>query len=520
MSSQFGGVAVDSSAPSGSKFGGVPVDAQQPDSAASRFGSGLYSTTLAPIVHLFTTNPVDSVVSMFKGAIGADDLKAIKDAAEKGDYKSAAVLTGHYLTTNPVQRQADAMGQDVERSVRGGDYAGAAGKVLGDAVMLGAPIVGEASGAFDSLANAAGTIKRVATDADVVREGVKVLPKGGQALKLYDAVQAAKNGKAVPQVYPPAGEPTLPSSPGAREVPPVYPAAANYNPVEGLMRPSAPPAAPFRPGPSVPSEPVMPAVVPARVPPPLYPAAVNYDPQAGLVRPSVVPPPASPVSAVAPAPAVAAVAASADQELLDGISQSLAKKPFAKLSAPEQATVKQIASRGATSMPAEAAPAPQPAQVIPIRPSPSAIITKADLAKRALADEMLKSGTASPEMMTPPADATVEEVSEAGKKALAKAFRPMPEGMPTKVADASYAGDQNPQIANATYEAAGRAEKSQALSQMLHDEGLSSRAVAKWTDEDWAKATDDRGLPNAFSKASQGEVITRLRRIERLVPKK
>lgn len=135
-----------------------------------------------------------------------------------------------------------------------------------------------------------------------------------------------------------------------------------------------------------------------------------------------------------------------------------------------------------------------------------------------LRDEMLANGSITEANLSVPE--TPEPVSPAGKKALAGAMRDLPPGTPKAVADASYAGNQEPAVAAATYEAAGRAAKSQNLSQMLHDEGLSSVKVAKWTPEEWLKAADERGMPHSFSKTSQGEVIRMLRKLEKTVPKK
>lgn len=217
---------------------------------------------------------------------------------------------------------------------------------------------------------------------------------------------------------------------------------------------------------------------------------------------------------VATPPAVAPPAANA--ELLDAISRDQAGKPFAKLTPAGQATVRLIAQH------VEAEPATQPPPVVsqpvavaPAPPAPTAIITKADIAKRALAEEMLKSGSATPEMLGDPGGQPV--VPDAA--ALKTIMRDLPPGGPKAIANANYAGNQEPAQAAAVYEAAGRATKSQALSQMLYDEGLSSTKVARWSQKAWDAATNDRGLPTAFSKESQGEVIQMLRKLEKTVPK-
>lgn len=210
----------------------------------------------------------------------------------------------------------------------------------------------------------------------------------------------------------------------------------------------------------------------------------------------------------APVPADAAPPA-ADIDLLNEISQAQAGKPFAKLTLQGQSTVKMLAAHVVEDIPAQTAP------VVSQPPAPTALITKADIAKRALADEMLKSGSATPEMLGEPgAEPMVPDA-----KALKTLMRDLPTGGPRAIAKANYAGNQEPAQAAAVYEAAGRAEKSQALSQMLYDEGLSSRQVARWSPKAWEAAAGDRGMPTAFSKESQGEVIQMLRKMEKTIPK-
>ena len=101
-------------------------------------------------------------------------------------------------------------------------------------------------------------------------------------------------------------------------------------------------------------------------------------------------------------------------------------------------------------------------------------------------------------------------------KALKKAMRDLPPGTPNKIADANYAANQEPKQAGMVYEAAGRATKAQNLSQMLYDEGMTARKVAKWDGKAWEAAAKDRGMP-LFSTESQGEVIDALKKLEKKV---
>ena len=95
-------------------------------------------------------------------------------------------------------------------------------------------------------------------------------------------------------------------------------------------------------------------------------------------------------------------------------------------------------------------------------------------------------------------------------------MRDLPPGTPNKIADANYAANQEPKQAGAVYEAAGRATKAQNLSQMLYDEGMTARKVAKWDGKAWEAAAKDRGMP-VFSAESQGEVIDALKKLEKKV---
>ncbi len=242
--------------------------------------------------------------------------------------------------------------------------------------------------------------------------------------------------------------------------------------------------------------------------------------------------PAAATAAAERVPVMAADIGGVPVATLDAAAQKMGLKSFADIPKEQQPLVVNLTrvemqrlaqQASATALRPAAVPEPQttapqpiakPAEAAPpvsARPDPKAIITKSDIAKRALADEMLKSGSATPEMMTDP---TVPDA-----KALKTLMRDLPPGGPKAIANANYAGNQEPAQAAAVYEAAGRAAKSQALSQMLYDEGLSSRQVARWSPKAWDAAANDRGMPTAFSKESQGEVIQMLRKLEKTVPK-
>lgn len=130
-------------------------------------------------------------------------------------------------------------------------------------------------------------------------------------------------------------------------------------------------------------------------------------------------------------------------------------------------------------------------------------------AAKALADEMLKSGTATPEMMADPSKAELPD-----PKAVADIMRELPAGAPKALAKANYAGNQEPQQAGIVYDAAGRAAKSQNLATMLHDEGLASKDIANWDIKKLNAAARDRGMRTPFSMKSFGELVQQLRKME------
>lgn len=132
-------------------------------------------------------------------------------------------------------------------------------------------------------------------------------------------------------------------------------------------------------------------------------------------------------------------------------------------------------------------------------------------AAQALADEMIKHGSATPEMLADPANTAVDVPDP---KELGDIMRDLPPGAPKAIAKANYAGNQEPQQAAAVYDAAGRAAKSQNLATMFHDEGLASKEIANWDIKTLNAAARDRGMQTPFSMKSFGELVQQLRKME------
>lgn len=130
-------------------------------------------------------------------------------------------------------------------------------------------------------------------------------------------------------------------------------------------------------------------------------------------------------------------------------------------------------------------------------------------AAQALADEMIKHGSATPDMLADPAAVDVPD-----PHAVADMMRDLPAGAPKAIAKANYAGNQEPQQAGIVYDAAGRAAKSQSLATMFHDEGLASKTIANWDIKTLNAAARDRGMKTPFSMKSFGELVRQLRKME------
>ena len=131
------------------------AESPQP-SALSRFGSGLYQSTIAPLVETIK-HPVDTAVGMAKTVLGTKDLSDIADAVKQGRYGEAAAGVIKTATEGPGGRMGHGIVDPVVQDVSAGNYAGAAGRVLGTAATFAAPeAAGRAIGAGkDALLNAA-----------------------------------------------------------------------------------------------------------------------------------------------------------------------------------------------------------------------------------------------------------------------------------------------------------------------------------------------------------------------------
>lgn len=125
-----------------------------------------------------------------------------------------------------------------------------------------------------------------------------------------------------------------------------------------------------------------------------------------------------------------------------------------------------------------------------------------------LRDEMIRTGNASPEHLLPP-----EEQGGDLKTGLRDMMREVPQGAHKAVANANYAGNQEPETAGAVYEAAARADKANKLADALHKGGIPASDAVRMDAEHWEMLSKSLGL-KVPSKASIGEALFRLQRLE------
>jgi len=206
----------------------------EPKGALARFGSGLYDTTIGPLVDLFTSKGA-AAKQMGAQLLGTKQLSDIKDAVEKGDYGAAAAHALDYAQ-GPGHRIAQGIVEPTIQDVQQGNLAGAAGRVAGTAATLAVPAMapegaGEAAiaglkaaapdvaaGAGKVLAGAAvgelpgmGFLPRILLEYPGGRQIVKGVQKGVAAGKasLADRLKGAIQDAAQPAATAPAEDTNL-----------------------------------------------------------------------------------------------------------------------------------------------------------------------------------------------------------------------------------------------------------------------------------------------------------------------
>jgi len=335
--------------------------------AASRFGTGLYESTLGGIGQAIM-HPLDTISGMLKQGIGVEDLKQIADFASKGKMKEAAMLAAKYTTEGPVGRLAGAAVAPAVQDASEGNYAGAAGRLVGTAGMAMLPALGEtdAAGAVGAGIRAGGGDVAAGAGKALAGEALsKVVPGMEWPVRIgvqYPAVRQIGAGitKGV-KAYRDAMVP---------EVAPNIATAADF--ADFQQPPPTPRAAPIGPNIAGPG--------------------FAADTQVPMTADDVV-------------PQTAAAAPVEDVAHLNAIAKSLGAKNFQILTADQQALVRKIAQQpeapapqpspvapAAAAAPPPPEPASQGAQAAPAEAQVTTAQNPATLAQ-ALKDEMQQSGT-------------------------------------------------------------------------------------------------------------------------------
>jgi hypothetical protein len=129
------------------------------------FGSRLYSSTIGPAVDLVQNFP-ETMKEYGKMFGGSPQLQHIKEHIDKGNYAQAALAMGKHLALGPIGEFAESQAKPIVQDLSEGNYAGAAGGIVGNAAMLAAPkVAGLAGEALRPVGTFAKGAVRAAADA-------------------------------------------------------------------------------------------------------------------------------------------------------------------------------------------------------------------------------------------------------------------------------------------------------------------------------------------------------------------
>lgn len=293
------------------------VDSQplpEPPSALSRAATGLYDTTVGPLVKAVETKG-QSLLDSLAHVTGVDDIATL---VQSGDPAARAKAVMSFLQ-GPGAKLSAAIVQPIVNDLKSGNYAGAFGQVVGQGLMLGA--AKGLPGAAEALPDAAkATYAGVKAAAPAMLKGAALTGAGMAA----EAIPGMGFAGRMMGVFP-----------GVRQV------------VKGVKAGvSAGRAAVADAGESAE------AALPAGAPPAGRIPRIDTGPDIAAAPPAPTPP------AAPPAPAE-------DMDLLDGLARSLAGTKFAKLDAAAQATIRRVAAAPQNVAP-EAPPRPTGALAPPV----------------------------------------------------------------------------------------------------------------------------------------------------------
>lgn len=116
----------------------TPVKEDHPD-AISRFGTGLYDSTIGAIGHA-VQHPIDTALAIGEQAVphvpSVDKLRQVYDLIHSGEHEKARKAVANLMIeSHPATQTAAAVAAPIVQDVGEGNYAGAAGHAVGDAAM-------------------------------------------------------------------------------------------------------------------------------------------------------------------------------------------------------------------------------------------------------------------------------------------------------------------------------------------------------------------------------------------------
>lgn len=227
-------------------------------------------------------------------------------------------------------------------------------------------------------------------------------------------------------------------------------------------------------------------------------------PDASFVR--AVPAEYPTVEGAAPIPAPAAPVAT-----LDEVAQGQGFKSFEKAPPPAQDIIRGLTAKLNNPPPGPPPSAPPVAPTSqPVAPPEQSAPARLSVQQQmeALRDEMVRSGTYTPEAAEPAAAPSAPSTAN-----LRDLMRDMPGGTGKAIAKANYRADQEPATAAATYEAGQRADKAVKLAEALSKGGIGADDAARMTKGHWEQLAKGLGI-HPPSLDTTGEVLFRLQRLE------
>ena len=411
--------------------------------------------------------------------------------------------------------------QQVADDLARGDYAAAAGHAGALAVPLAAgPALGRLGSAATTASEAAGDA--ITRGAWAARNAIENTVRGtGQVLP--DLPAAAAGGAIRGVLY---GNPIL----GAKAAVAAKLAEAARTAVREALEKQAAQAAPGTAAGPAPAAPAAPApAAPAALPPSrqLPPPAIVTRPPADTsgvtavpaqypeVEPGFTPPAATPGTTTTPWSGTAPAAPAAPPAVvpavptLDELSQSLAKKPYAKLNEADQAQIQAVRER-MLNPPVEAPPAPvAPAAPPPVDPRTLTIMERRELIPGLKPRTGAPPAPAAPE--TPPAPQAPQQIAQALKAEMERSgtISPAAPAAPASLEEALAGAEPAPPPPPMNWSEVARARKVDALFDALTRNRIPPSMIERFRPQEWDLLARHAGV-NPPSETSIAQLKQRL----------